>query len=182
MSVASFGRLQEPFRKSKMVSAKLFRNTELYSQGYEVGFHLEVPSSLFAAWFVHHQKEKHLTVQKCCGITSQQKGDFAALCKMLPSARSDWLAMAVTSSFQLRIVHRLKHWIVDFLSFEMVYRLINWTSESAPKVAATTVIKNMLHGRFSLLFLLAIRVYSWQMTSKLCPRFLIALLSLDLLW
>ena len=31
--------------------------------------------------------------------------------------------MAVTSSFQLRIVHRLKHWIVDFLSFEMVYRM-----------------------------------------------------------
>ncbi|RVW67409.1 CMP-sialic acid transporter 3 [Vitis vinifera] len=28
--------------------------------------------------------------------------------------------MAATSSFQLRIAHRLKHWIVDFLSFEMV--------------------------------------------------------------
>ncbi|RVX04793.1 hypothetical protein CK203_025003 [Vitis vinifera] len=27
--------------------------------------------------------------------------------------------MAATSSFQLRIVHRLKNWIVDFLSFEM---------------------------------------------------------------
>ncbi|WJZ92626.1 hypothetical protein VitviT2T_011611 [Vitis vinifera] len=39
---------------------------------------------------------------------------------MLPSARSDWLAMAATSSFQLRIVYRLKHWIFDFLSFEMV--------------------------------------------------------------
>ena len=25
---------------------------------------------------------------------------------------------------------------------------INWTSESAPKVADNTVIKNMLHGRF----------------------------------
>ncbi|KAL6324791.1 hypothetical protein AAG906_018318 [Vitis piasezkii] len=37
---------------------------------------------------------------------------------------------------------------------------IIWTSESAPKVAATTVIKNMLNGRFSLLFLLAIQIYS----------------------
>nr|CAN61106.1 hypothetical protein VITISV_020145 [Vitis vinifera] len=27
--------------------------------------------------------------------------------------------MAATSSFQLRIAHRLKHWIVDFLRFEM---------------------------------------------------------------
>ncbi|RVW29070.1 hypothetical protein CK203_091604 [Vitis vinifera] len=124
-------------------AAKLFRNTELSSQGCEVGFHLEVPSSLLAAWFVNRQKEKHLTVQKCCEITSQQKGDFATLCKMLPSARSDWLVMAATSSFQLRIAHRLKHWIVDFLSFEMIH--------------------------------------SWQMNSKLCPRFLIALLILDLL-
>ena len=31
--------------------------------------------------------------------------------------------MAVTSSFQLRIVHHLKHWIFDFLSFKMVYRM-----------------------------------------------------------
>ena len=59
---------------------------------------------------------------------------------------------------------------------------INWTSESTPKVAATTVIKNMLHGRFSLLSLLAFRIYSWQMTSKLCPRFLNTLLNLELLW
>nr|CAN78773.1 hypothetical protein VITISV_016286 [Vitis vinifera] len=28
--------------------------------------------------------------------------------------------MAVTSSFQLRIVHHLKHWIFDFLSFKMI--------------------------------------------------------------
>nr|CAN76313.1 hypothetical protein VITISV_032156 [Vitis vinifera] len=33
------------------------------------------------------------------------------------------IAMAVNSSFQLRIAHRLKHWIADFLSFEMVYRM-----------------------------------------------------------
>ena len=131
---------------------------------------------------MHRQKEKHFTVQKCCEITSQQKGDFAALCKMLPSAQSDWLVMAATSSFQLRIAHRLKHWIVDFLSFEMVYSMHHLDSESTPKVAATTVIKNMLYGRFSLLFLLAIRIHSWQMNSKLCPRFLIALLILDLLW
>ena len=55
---------------------------------------------------------------------------------------------------------------------------IIWTSESSPKVADTTVIKNRLHGRFSLLFLLAFRIYSWQMTSKLCPIFL----KLELLW
>ena len=148
----------------------------------EVGFHLEVSSSLLAAWFVHRQKEIHHTVQKGCGITSQQKGDFATLWKMLPSTGSDWLAMAATSSFQLQIVHHLKHWIVDFLSFEMVYSMHQLDFINSPKVAATTVIKNMLHGRFSLLFLLAFRTYSWQMTSKLCPTFLKNLLKLELLW
>ncbi|KAL6333944.1 hypothetical protein AAG906_039359 [Vitis piasezkii] len=44
-------------------------------------------------------------------------------CKMLPSAWSDRLAMAVTPSFQLRIANRLKHWIVDFLSFETTYSM-----------------------------------------------------------
>ncbi|RVW83477.1 hypothetical protein CK203_051735 [Vitis vinifera] len=63
---------------------------------------------------------KHNTVQKGCEIISQQKGDFATLCKILPSAWSDRLAMAVTPSFQLRIAYRLKHWIFDFLSFEMI--------------------------------------------------------------
>ncbi|RVW59310.1 hypothetical protein CK203_101678 [Vitis vinifera] len=49
-------------------AAKYFRNTELSSPGCKVGFHLEVPSFPLAAWFVHRQKEKHLTVQKCCEI------------------------------------------------------------------------------------------------------------------
>ncbi|RVW59798.1 hypothetical protein CK203_100599 [Vitis vinifera] len=44
--------------------------------------------------------------------------------RLIPQAlQSDWLVMAATSSFQLQIAHRLKHWIVDFLSFEMVYSL-----------------------------------------------------------
>ena len=133
MSVANIGRLQEPFRRRKMVSArfrrrsrraaKLLRNTKLSSQGCEVGFHLEVFSFQIVAYIGHLQKEIHPTVQKGCGITSQQKGDFATLWKMLPSAGSDWLAKAATSSFQLRIAHRLKHWIVDFLRFEMVYSM-----------------------------------------------------------
>ena len=148
------------FRRHSRRAAKSFRNNKLFSQGYEVGFHLEVPSFPLAAYVGYLQEEIHHTVQKGCGITSQQKGDFATLWKMLPSSWSDWLAMAATSSFQLRIVHHLKHWIVDFLSFEMVYSMHQLDFINSPKVAATTVIKNMLHGRFSLLFLLAIRIYS----------------------
>nr|CAN83635.1 hypothetical protein VITISV_019441 [Vitis vinifera] len=127
-------------------AAKLFRNTELSSQGCEVGFHLEVPSSLLAAWFVYRQKEKHFTVQKCCEITLQQKGDFATLCKMLPSARSDWLVMAATSSFQLRIAHHLKHWIIDFLSFEMTEADVAINEEISGYSNQTCTYENKRHG------------------------------------
>nr|CAN66620.1 hypothetical protein VITISV_023012 [Vitis vinifera] len=107
------------FRRHSRRAAKSFRNNMLSSQGCEVGFHLEVLSFQLVAYIGHLQKEIHPTVQKGCETTSQQKGDFATLWKMLPSTWSDWLAMAVTSSFQLRIAHRLKHWIVYFLRFEM---------------------------------------------------------------
>ena len=94
---------------------------------------MEVLSFQLAAYIEQLQKEIHPTVQKGCEITSQQKGDFAALCKMLPSAWSDWLALAATSLFQLRIVHRLKYWIFDFLSFEMVYSMHQLDSRKCSK-------------------------------------------------
>ena len=39
------------------------------------------------------------------------------------SAWCSCLTKAISSSFQLQIVHGLKNWILDFLSFEMVYRM-----------------------------------------------------------
>ena len=36
---------------------------------------------------------------------------------------SSWLPKAISSSFQLQIVNGLKHWILDFQSFEMVYSI-----------------------------------------------------------
>nr|CAN70596.1 hypothetical protein VITISV_019375 [Vitis vinifera] len=114
-------------------AAKYSRINKLNSQGCEVGSHLEVPSFPLTVYVGHRQKEKHHTVQKGCEITSQQKGDFAALCKMLPSARSDWLVTAATSSFQLRIAHHLKHLIIDFLRFEMVYSMHNLSFRKCSK-------------------------------------------------
>nr|CAN63714.1 hypothetical protein VITISV_008236 [Vitis vinifera] len=64
-------------------------------------------------------RRKSTTLCKKAAKFSQQKADSATLCKMLPSAWSDLLAMAVTPSFQLQIAHHLKHWILNFLSFEM---------------------------------------------------------------
>ncbi|RVW25074.1 Retrovirus-related Pol polyprotein from transposon RE1 [Vitis vinifera] len=108
------------FRRHTKRAAKSLHSKRLISQLCEVGFHLEALSFQRAAYIGQLQEEIHHTVQK---------------------------GLAVTSSFQLQIAHRLKHWIVDFLSFEMI-ACINWTLESAPKVADTTIIKNMLHGRF----------------------------------
>ena len=62
------------------------------------------------------------THKKGCEITSQQKADFAALRSWL-STCGVRLPTDVTPSFQLRIPHRLKHWIGDFLRFEMTYSM-----------------------------------------------------------
>ena len=57
-----------------------------------------------------------------CEIISQLKADFAAL-RNWPSTWSDLIPMGLTSSFQLRFVNRLKHWIVDFLIFKTKYSM-----------------------------------------------------------
>ena len=109
------------FRRRTKRAAKSLRSKRLISQRCEVGFQLTVLGFLHVAYIGKLQEEFLSTVQNGCEIISQQKGDFATLCKTLPSAWSDWLPMVVTPSFQLQIVHRLKNWILDFLIFEMVY-------------------------------------------------------------
>ena len=64
-------------------------------------------------------QENFASAQNGCEI-SQPKADFAAL-RNWPSAWSDLLPMALTSSFQLRLANHLKHWIFDFLIFETTY-------------------------------------------------------------
>ena len=44
-------------------------------------------------------------------------------CASFAQAWSSFLPKAISSSFQLQIVHGLKRWILDFLSFEMVYSM-----------------------------------------------------------
>ena len=52
----------------------------------------------------------------------QPKADFTVVRKF-PLAWSDRLPMAVTPSFQLRIMYLLKHWIANFPSFETTYSM-----------------------------------------------------------
>ena len=54
--------------------------------------------------------------------------------------------MAVTPSFQLRIAHYLKHWIVNFLSFETTYSMHKLNSRKCSK--SGWLSSRMLHVRF----------------------------------
>ena len=75
------------------------------------------------------QENTRCTVQNGYEIFAAKGQDFRSPrlisqpCNILPSTWSDLLAMAVTPSFQLRIVHHLKHWIIDFLRFETTYSM-----------------------------------------------------------
>ena len=124
---------------------------------------------------------------------SRNKRLISQQCKNLPSAWSDLLAMAVTSSFQLQIVHRLKHWIVDFLRFKMVYSTHQLDFRKCSKSGLHDCHLECFMLDFSLLPLLAFQICLWQTTLKLwffmflsfpllCHGFQRTLFNLGLLW
>ena len=76
--------------------------------------------------------------------------------------------MAVTPSFQLRIMHCLKRWIANFLIFETTYSMHKLNSKKCSKSGWQWLSFWMLHGGFlSLLSLLAFRICLWQRNIKL---------------
>ena len=121
MSVANIGKLQENFAVTQ--------------EGCEISQH---EGHHFAAkgWF----RSPPLVI-------SQPKADFAAL-RNWPSALSDRLLMVVTLSFELWIMHRLKHWIANFPSFEMTYSMHNLGSRKCSKSGWQWLSSRMLHVRF----------------------------------
>ena len=133
MSVANIGRLQAPFRKRKWCLWDFADTQEGLRNHFATTCYLrrvaKMASTLrFPAPFSRHGscivRRRNTLLYKSAAKSLRNKRVISQhFAKMLPSARSDWLVMAATSSFQLRIAHRLKHWIVDFLSFEMVYSM-----------------------------------------------------------
>ena len=97
---------------------------------------------------------------------SQPKADFAAV-QNLPSAWSDRLPMAVTPSFQLRIMYRLKHQIVDFLIFETTYSMHKLNFRKCSKSGLYYCHLECFMTDFSLLPFLAFRICLWKRTLKL---------------
>ena len=119
------------------------------------------------------QEQFRCTVQNGCEIFAA-KGQYfrsprliSQPCKNLPSAWSDLLAMAITPLFQLRIVHHLKNWIVDFLSFEMTYSMHKLDSRKCSKSGWHDCHQECFMADFSLLPLLAFRICLRQRTLKL---------------
>ena len=130
---------------------------------------------------------------KMAAKSFRSKRVISQLCKILLLAWSDLLAMDVTPSFQLRIVHHLKHWIFNFISFEMTYRMHKLNSRKCSKSGWHDWHQECFMADFSLLPLLAFRICLWQRTSKLwffmflsfpllCHGFQITLLNLGFLW
>ena len=62
---------------------------------------------------------------RCCASFAQAEGvvRISRCCANFAQAWGSRLPKAISSSFQLQIVHGLKHWILDFLIFEIVYSM-----------------------------------------------------------
>ena len=62
---------------------------------------------------------------RCCTNFAQAKGvvRISRCYANFAQAWSSCLPKAISSSFQLQIVHGLKRWILDFLRFEIVYSM-----------------------------------------------------------
>ena len=177
------------FRRRTKRATKSLRSKRLILQRCEVGFQLAVFTFQCVANIGKLQEEFHSTVQNGCEIISQP-------CKILPLAWSDWLPMAVTPSFQLRIAHHLKHWISDFLSFETTYSMHNLDSRKCSKSGSHDYHQECFMADFSLLPLIAFRILLMAKDFKasklwffmflsfplLCHGFQITLLNLGLLW
>ena len=119
-------------------------------------------------------QENFVAMQDGCEILQHEGHHFTAILlwfrnlRNWPSAWCDRLLMALTSSFQLRIAHRLKHWIFYFPSFETTYSIYNLRSRKCSKSGWQFLPSWMLHVRFLyLLFLLAFMICFWQRTIKL---------------
>ena len=74
---------------------------------------------------LHHKIQRKISKVESAKVEeNSQHAWVMRILKVLCEFRitwSSWLPKAISSSFQLQIVHGLKRWILDFQSFEMVY-------------------------------------------------------------
>ncbi|KAL6315702.1 hypothetical protein AAG906_006564 [Vitis piasezkii] len=107
------------FRRCTKRAAKSLRSKRLISQRVaKLAFSLRCSASNVSQISGNFRRNS-TALCKMAAKSFRNKRVISQPCIILPSAWSDWLPMAVTPSFQLRIRHCLKHWTLEFLSFEM---------------------------------------------------------------
>ena len=89
-----------------------------------------------------------------CTSFAQAEGvvRISRCCTNFAQAWSSCLPKAISSSFQLQIIHGLKRWIFDFLSFEMVYSMEKMDIGKCSKSAKEDYSCCPLFSSFSLCF------------------------------
>nr|CAN77473.1 hypothetical protein VITISV_012109 [Vitis vinifera] len=129
MSVANIGMLQEPFRKRKWCLRDFadtqeglrnhFATTCYLRRVAKMASTLRFPASLSRHISGNFRRKYTLLYKKAAESLRSKRvisQHFGKCFLQLGVIGLQWLQLLV---FQLRIAHRLKHWIVDFLSFEM---------------------------------------------------------------
>ena len=69
----------------------------------------------------------------CQGVVSQLRNTLRNFRSSIRSTLRGCFQLAITSSFQLQIMYRLKNWIVDFPSFETTYGIHQLSSRKCSK-------------------------------------------------
>ena len=80
----------------------------------------------FATWFAakEHFRSPFRSCEMalvCQGVVSQLRNTVRNFRSSIRSALCSCLQIVITSSFQLQLMYRLKHWTPNFLSFETTY-------------------------------------------------------------
>ncbi|RVW58426.1 hypothetical protein CK203_109019 [Vitis vinifera] len=94
---------------------------------------------------VHLHGRRSLALPSVGSGELKPKADFTAL-RNWPLAWSDRLPMAITPSFQLRIVQRLKHWISNFPSFKMTYTFLSPKQSEIEESSLESITKSGMQG------------------------------------
>ncbi|RVW30830.1 Retrovirus-related Pol polyprotein from transposon RE2 [Vitis vinifera] len=93
-------------------------------------------TTFLATNLIFHSQVKHdiPTLGSLAWYSKEFRNVLNPPCEIFASC----LPNVISSSFQLQIVHGLKRWILDFLSFEWYIECRKWTSGSALKVQRKT--------------------------------------------
>ena len=137
---------------------------------YREVFPTFLPKKSYDWWIPRRRMEIYTKMSKRKDLkwSRRNRGEFAprmGWCEFsrcyanFAQAWSSFLPKAISSSFQLQIIHGLKPWILNFLSFEMVYSMQKMDFEKCSKSAKEDCSCCPLFSSLCLFFLFASLLY-----------------------